>query len=449
MAFQLASIFVKINADLSGFTNGIKGAEDSLSKFRTNMRMLSRQMVQFGAVLLGIGAGILLFFKKALDSAMEAGDAFGTPTDAIGEFEESMNNLSESLSVFNIILGEETAKVFKPVIDGAKDLVDKFNQLDETTQTGIIDVLIFVGVLTALAGTLLLIGSSIPFLMGGLTGLGVLLGPELTGIITTFLGGAALSLGAVFAVIAVMWIADFANIRKHFDEFIAGIKFAFNGLKTSLEGVWDVISGIFEGNTDKISKGIGKFVTGIVDIFKGLYSSVISGLGGFFIDFWVTILSFLVRINGMWDRAWKGLGVSLLLAINDIGFKMIEPLNSIIQQFVNFINSLVDKANFVSRFLTGKDIMGRVGFGGLGRGNFEAVDTSLRRASSMMQTASRTGEEATIGRLQAAGEAYKASASVVININEPTVMNSEQLNQIADEISDIFSGRIKTSVMVQ
>ena len=75
------------------------------------------------------------------------------------------------------------------------------------------------------------------------------------------------------------------SARQRIDDFVSGIKQAFNGIKQIFQGIIDFITGVFTGDWKKAWNGVKSIFSGIINglagIFKMPINFIIDGINGF------------------------------------------------------------------------------------------------------------------------------------------------------------------------
>ncbi len=230
-----------------------------------------------------------------------------------------------------------TFEFFSDILFG---LADVFYALPEPVQA-------FFGTLFPLLSFIGSILTQVGFLAFGLTGLGNLFGmigisASTAGIavggMTIAFGPLLLIIGAIIAIIVLLWLAwqsNFANIRGFAEE-------VWNALKVIFEGLWEIIEGFFEFFTGIVELDGDKIVRGIAKICEGMKKIFVDGLGGILIAVVKFVANVIIEFIKWGDKLLGILGTAFVGALKSFADWFASVIKGAWDFGVNFIKAIVN-----------------------------------------------------------------------------------------------------------
>lgn len=250
------------------------------------------------------GPGVFTEFANGAENAGGAVDkAF---KDKQKTFEEAMNRMKSSFESLGIALGITLEPAITALVDLLTSLIDKFNELDPTTQA-------VIGYIAAAVAVFVLIGAAmsvVTFVVSGLTAACSALAAVFAFLLSP-IGLVIIAVAAIAAAIVYLWntnegfrnalIAAWNGIKAFFSGipgFFSGIwntvvnatSNAFNAIKNKVQGIWNTIanalkslaSNAFTWGANLMSmliRGITSKVSAIIATVRGVASKIKSFLG--------------------------------------------------------------------------------------------------------------------------------------------------------------------------
>lgn len=255
------------------------------------------------------------------------------------ETKYQLGQLRETIGEVAVDLGEVLLPVINDIVNGVKNLVDKFTSLSPTTQRIILIVLAVVAVLAPLLigiGKLITtIGMVMMFLPMVTTALSAPLIPIM--LIITAIGALITIIGLAYA--KCDWFREgvntfFSSIWESIQLFIGLIvqiiQANIEAISLIIQMVANLIMTIVQGCTDTIMSIIvfsADFIMGIVDMLTGVFQGLLDFLLGVF--------------TGDWERAWNGVA-EIFGAIGE-GIK--ETFKAVINFLIDQINNFIQGVN--------------------------------------------------------------------------------------------------------
>lgn len=255
------------------------------------------------------------------------------------ETKYQLGQLRETIGEVAVDLGEVLLPVINDIVNGVKNLVDKFTSLSPTTQRIILIVLAVVAVLAPLLigiGKLITtIGMVMVFLPMITTALSAPIIPIM--LIITAIGALITIIGLAYA--KCDWFREgvntfFSSIWESIQLFIGLIvqiiQANIEAISLIIQMVANLIMTIVQGCTDTIMSIIvfsADFIMGIVDMLTGVFQGLLDFLLGVF--------------TGDWERAWNGVA-EIFGAIGE-GIK--ETFKAVINFLIDQINNFIQGVN--------------------------------------------------------------------------------------------------------
>lgn len=247
-------------------------------------------------------------FEEADGAAAEMADTMMDNTS--GAIEEMMG----SLETLAILVQQIIAPYVKQAAEKITELINRFAELDESTQEMIVK---FVAFAAAIGPVMLVLGkilgpiSSIVKLVSGSGGVVAAVG-KLGAAFTALTGPVALVIAAVAALVAA-WATNFGGIRDATASIFESLKIIVSSALDFIKGLWD--SNLL-GIQDLLSMWWENF-----ELYWGMIFDTIAGI------FEVFALAF----QGDWEGVWNKLG--------EIVSNIVETVKTM---FMNFLNTIVD-----------------------------------------------------------------------------------------------------------
>lgn len=205
----------------------------------------------------------------------------------------------EAAGIFEII-GVILMVLFLPIIMAVMpfllQLMDFFINLPEPVKLLIGGLVLFVAIGAKIISFFALLLTGWPSILGFFSSIwgiilrvGVLIAPFFSAI-GTAIAGIVATIGwpitALIAIIVLLWLAwqtNFGNMRKHFDEFVAGVVQIFNGFITFVRGIMTILIGILTLNPQTIANGFQMVINAVMQVIRG-FIGVGTGIIGFIVD---------------------------------------------------------------------------------------------------------------------------------------------------------------------
>lgn len=250
----------------------------------------------------------------------------------------------------------ELAQKIQPVIENIMTWISENESLVEKIVIGTAAV----GALLLILGPFLIVLSTLPALIGGVTAALGLVSTAVTafGTVLTFL--AANPIVLIIAAIAAIGVAIYLLI-KNWDE-----------VKETLLWTWDLLKERFGVFVENIVNMVSNFTSNILDKIKGFVDAYIGFWSGLFekvgnilktaidlyVSFWTglfntvigAIQSFNDMVIGAWTSVWNGLANIASNAFNGVIDAIKAGINlaiSAINGFINGVNSTADVADII------------------------------------------------------------------------------------------------------
>lgn len=332
-----AKAMEELNLQITNSDGSFKSLDDIYAQLRTSMSgMTDEQKAHYATVLAGReGMSGLL---SVLNMTQEEYDALGESMDNAGgtakrtakimqdNLKMDLEQLGGSLETAAIKIGDIFIPKLRKWIQSLEDIVDKFSELDPSTQESMVKL----GLFAAAIGPVILVLGKFSSALGSIfTFAGKLpqtiktvqtMGQGISTAFSSLAGSVGMSTGAmlgtitaVVAIIAVL-VAAFVNLWKNNEEFRDKITSIWEEIKSTFErltqGIVDKVNELgfdFESFSELL-KGIWQ---GICDFLAPLFESTfqqISDTFSFVTDIILSILDVFVGLfTGDWNQVWNGI----------------------------------------------------------------------------------------------------------------------------------------------
>lgn len=255
------------------------------------------------------------------------------------ETKYQLGQLRETIGEVAVDLGEVLLPVINDIVNGVKNLVDKFTSLSPTTQRIILIVLAVVAVLAPLLigiGKLITtIGMVMMFLPMVTTALSAPLIPIM--LIITAIGGLIAIIAVAYAKcdwfregVNVFFSSIWETIQLFIGLIVQIIQANIEAISLIIQMIANLIMTTIQWCTDTIMSIIvftADFIMGIVDMLTGVFQGLLDFLLGVF--------------TGDWERAWNGVA-EIFGAIGE-GIK--ETFKAVINFLIDQINNFIQGVN--------------------------------------------------------------------------------------------------------
>ena len=266
----------------------------------------------------------------------------------------SVSKLKKTFQEFTGELAQSLMPTVKKLTTGLQGLLDKFKSLSPEQKETIAKIalmvaaigplLLIIGKVITMAGTVMTIGSQIAGLIAGLTtGTGAL-----SAVITALTGPIGIVIGVIAGLVAAfvaLWnnSESFRNSiieigQSIVDTFNNNIKPAIDNIMSAVSTLWNellapliswltsvlapVFAAVFESAGQVISNVFNRIAT-VIEMVTGIFKGLIQFITGVF--------------KGDWAAAWEGITQIFGSIFNGIKGLMVAPLNWIINKINDFI----------------------------------------------------------------------------------------------------------------
>lgn len=387
---QAATALEDLNISLTDTTGKVKPLDDLMLDLRDTFAGLTdAEKAQYAAMLAGQeGMSGLLAIVNATDADFEKltqsiNNANGTAQEMaekqLDTLEGKLTILKSALEGLAISFGEILIPKLTEFVQWITSVVEKFNDMDESTKNTIVRV---AAVAAALGPVMIILGNVIGLItkisgvigtvskvIGGFTGaleassgLAAKFGAALSGISAPVLAVVA-AVAALVAAFKHLWdtneefrnaiISIWESIKGAFDEFFSGITERINALGFDFENFTQVVSALWEKFTELLGPlFIGVFqnvaiviqttldlILNILDIFIGLFTGnwerLWSGVVGVFETFWSGVAAWFENILNT-------IGNFVNVILGWFGTSWQELWSGAVDWFNNFVDSIVN-----------------------------------------------------------------------------------------------------------
>lgn len=234
--------------------------------------------------------------------------------DASGDYERTNDGLANSVKTCQAALqdlatalGEQLLPIVTPIIQGITEAINKLANLPEPIQK----VIVYVGLIAAAIGPLLIAGGQLLIGIGSLIKYAPAAVAAIKGVTTATTVGCAASVASIGLYVAA----------------IAAAAVAFYLIVKAIDEHWEEIVGFFKKGFDTISKFLKDFGTGFVNGFKNVFitiATIASNIVNTVVSAFRSMINFFSGIGtsiynaivGGFQRAWSGV-TSVLSGIAD------------------------------------------------------------------------------------------------------------------------------------
>lgn len=264
----------------------------------------------------------------------------------------AVEKLSSSFNVLKYTVGKTVSGAVLPFIEKATELLDKFNNMDESQQKQIAK---WVAMIAAIGPGVMIFGKIISSI--GKAGVSI---NKMIGIASKVAGGfkklhsaaglakvaMAMFTSPVAVVLAILGILAIIilSVKNHFDVFKAGVNATsptFEKLKISFQTLKDTAQPLIEKVKEiapVFADVFGTAIAGACGVAVSVFAGLLSGVAGIVTGIIEVIQGIATFISGIfardWEKAWSG--------IKDIFSGIADAIGGIISGIVNAIGGVVD-----------------------------------------------------------------------------------------------------------
>lgn len=303
MALSLGSLFVKLNADTSGLTQGLEGAGQKIAQFGQKVEGITSK---FGA----IGVAMAAFGANAVRIGAQLDAGVGT---AVTQMQTAFNDLNTQIAQALLPVIQKIGQVIQWLANAFRDLSPAQKEFLAGIGSAVAIGLTLgatvgkvMGALSALAPVVSAIGSGIstlaPIFQGAMS------------LITGVLAWPLAALGAIIAILPLLftaWDENWGGIRDIVASVVKYIATAWDNLTSWLMDVWTKFTEWFSGK----SSSIGKALKGVFDWILRQFmqhlarvADVVKGIAKVFnVDISNSVNAFKDTVIEIGDRGFDGL----------------------------------------------------------------------------------------------------------------------------------------------
>lgn len=308
--------FFDANGNMLSMTGIVEQLETNLGDLTQEQRN-SALATLFGQESL---SGMLALMERGSDTLAEMTESFQEVDGAAAEMADTMmDNTSGAIEEFGgaietamINLQQVLAPVVKEVVQWLTELVNKFNNLDEGAQKGIVT---FLGIAAAIGPVLLILGklvTAVSSIKKGFTALSTAF--KAVKVVIAALGAPFGTIIAVIAAVAaaavalkLAWDNNFGGIQEKTAEIGASLKQMFDNFISMLQSWGQFFLGLWESDW----MGIQSTVTGIMSVIERLFSAALDVLN--------EIVQLFGNIfAGNWSEVWNNVVNIITIVLNNL-----------------------------------------------------------------------------------------------------------------------------------
>lgn len=260
----------------------------------------------------------------------------------------AVEKLKSSFDVFRYTVGDTVSYAILPFVEKATELLDKFNNMDESQQKQIVK---WGAMVAAIGPGAVAFGKVISSM--GKAGVSI---NKMIGIAAKAAGGfkklhsaagiarAAIAMFTSPVAVALAMLGLFAiiilSVKNHFDVFKAGINSTsptFEKLKASFQVLKDAVQMLIE-RVKEVAPVLGSVIAGACGVAISALAGLLSGIAGIATGIIEVIRGIVTFVSGVfagdWEKAWTG--------IKDIFKGIADVIGGIITGIINAIGGIVD-----------------------------------------------------------------------------------------------------------